>query len=252
MLLEKLLAQDNGETRILYKIKPETHLYCKNSSRQRVRTAAQLLSQSTARALTFVFGEEMTTQAEAIQIINDWFDVMNSRKIYDKKILSCGFGIHLEEQVKALEKMENLIKTMKIKNKSFMLPFQKGILISIKAIQGLYNVLHSSHGIEFLFSTHVNQDNLENLFSRLRALNSNYQHPTPVEALRRLRILMIGQNHDLAIHKPSVALPAEEGTEDTAEDVECVSKIITSSIPHPILMEHEDLLSDTTVQEIES
>ena len=179
-VLENLLAEDNGETRILHKINPETHLYCKKSSRQRVRTAAQLLSQCTARALTFVFGEKMATQT-----INDWFDVMNSRRMYDKKPLSCAFGVHLKEQVQALENMEYLIKSMKINNKTFMLPFQKGILMSIKAIQGLYEVLHSSHGIEFLFSTHVNQDNLENLFSRLRALTSNYQHPSPVEVLHR-------------------------------------------------------------------
>ena len=89
--------------------------------------------------------------------------------MYDKKPLSCAFGVHLKEQVQALENMEYLIKSMKINNKTFMLPFQKGILNTIKAIQGLYEVLHSSHGIEFLFSTHVNQDNLENLFSRLRS-----------------------------------------------------------------------------------
>ena len=111
-VLENLLAEDNGEIRILHKINPETHLYCKKSSRQRVRTAAQLLSQSTARALTFVFGEKMATQADAIQTINDWFDVMNSRRMYDKKPLSCAFGVHLKEQVQALENMEYLIRRL--------------------------------------------------------------------------------------------------------------------------------------------
>ena len=213
---ERLLAKDDAETKILFKVKPETHLYCKYSARQRVRPAAQLLSLTTARAFTFVFGQEMSTQAEAIEITNNWFDVMNSRVIYDKKTLSCAFGINNQEQVMALEKMEQIIRTMKINTKSSLLPFQKGILISINSIQGLFNVLKTSHGIQFIFTTHVNQDNLENLFSCLRALTSNYQHPSPVEVLRRLRILMIGQDHNLIINNPSVVLPGPNENERTS------------------------------------
>ena len=201
---EKLLEKDSAETRILFKIQSETHLHCKKNARQNVRKAAQLLSHSTAKSFTFLYGDEMATQSEAIETVNDWFDVMNSRQIVDKKFLGCGFGIHEDEQVSVLKKMEKLIMTMKINTKKSLLPFQKGILISIKAIQGLFEDLRQSFGINFIFSTHVNQDNLENLFSRLRALRSNFQHPTPVETLRRLRILMIGQNHLLMVKNPPV------------------------------------------------
>ena len=267
------MAEDQAETRILFKIQPETHLYCKKSARQNVRQAAQLLSQTTAKAFTFVFGEEMGTQAEAVQTVNDWFDVMNSRQVYDKKVLGCAYGIHQKQQEDALMKMETLIKTMKINKKTKLLPFQKGILMSIKSIQSLFHVLNSSHNISFIFTSHVNQDNLENLFSRLRALNSNYQHPSPVEALRRLRILMIGQNHDLAVKNSSVAIAVETQTSDNEQvlrdsenirsfdteeddcstDIDALSKSLTSSIPDPILLEHEEVLvSDEIIDDIES
>ena len=138
--LEDLLSRDSGELRIAFKVTPETHLDCKGSARQRVRTAAQLLSGTIAKALQYIFGETFATQAEAIATINDWFDTMNSCQVYSKKKLACGFGLHYEEQLHALNKMEKLVKTMKIKGKKTMLPFQKRILMSIKAIKGLYEV----------------------------------------------------------------------------------------------------------------
>jgi hypothetical protein len=48
------------------------------------------------------------------------------------------------------------------------------------------------YGAEFLLTTKVNQDALENLFSQIRTCGGLDDHPTPLNALFRLRIIMLG------------------------------------------------------------
>ncbi len=240
--LEALLNQDAGELRIAFKITSQAHLDCRGSARQRVRTAAQLLSGTVSKALQYIFGESMATQAEAINTVNNWFDTMNSCQVHSIKKLACGFGIHLEEQQHALNKMEKLVQTMKIKGKKSMLPFQKGFLISISAMRGLHEAV-SSEGVNFIMTTHVNQDNLENVFSRIHFITGNYSHPSPMESLRCLRILMLGGNHDIVLKNPAVMdeenamgeenmMGEERDTDyhDPSTDTLCVSKMATCDI----------------------
>ncbi len=145
----------------------------------------------------------MATQAEAINKVNNWFDTMNFCQMRSIKKLACRFGIHHKEQQHALNKMEKLVKTMRIKGKKSMLPFQKGFLISISAMRGLH-VAVSGEGVNFIMTTHVTQANLENVFSRICFVTGNYSHPSPVEFPRHLRILMLGGNHDIVLKNPSV------------------------------------------------
>ncbi len=202
---EKLLDKDSGELQIAFKVRRESHLECTGSSCQRVRTAAQMLSSTIAKAFMYVFGEEKKAQADVVQTVNDWFDVLNSSSISSKKKLSCGFGLHLEDQLHVLKKMETLVSQMKVIGRSGMLPFQSGILISIRSVRQLYkDVRRQNPDVEFLLTTHLNQDCIENLFSRVRAITGNNQHPTPVEALRRLRVLMLGKDHNIILKNPAV------------------------------------------------
>ncbi len=257
--LEDLISRDSGELRIMYKVTPPAHLDCKGSARQRVRTAAQLLSGTVAKALRYLFGEAHATQAEAIEVVNNWFDTMNSCQMNSKKKLSCAFGIHYSEQLHALTKMETLIKTMKIKGKKTMLPFQKGILMSINAIKGLHEAC-SNQGLTFIMTTHVNQDNLENLFSRIRCITANNTHPSPVEAMRRLRILLIGGGHDIVVKNPAVMeeMSDQEDYIDPSTETQCVSKIATKDITDRSLgsgsysVSDEPLLDADVVEEVDS
>ncbi len=243
---ESLLLSDSYELKIAFKIS-DIHIHCKGSARQRVRTAAQLLSLTTAKALTYIKGDSFKTQSEAIQTVNNWFDVMNANKVKDKKKLACGFGIHYEDQLHALDKMEDMVNSMKISGASSLLPFQKGILMSIKSVKDLLAEMKSL-GLYFLLTTHVNQDSVENLFSQLRAITGNNQHPSPVECLRRLRILMLGKNPDISLQHPSVE-PEAETYKDLSTETECVSKLLTvdlEDIPVPA----QDVIEDDLPQEI--
>ncbi len=91
-------------------------------------------------------------------------------------------------------------------------------------MKALYKVM-KGHGLNFIFTTHLNQDCLENLFSRLRALTGNNQHPSPVECLRRLRILMIGKNRDIVLSHPSVELERDTSKEDSSSNSDFFSKV---------------------------
>uniref|UniRef100_A0A0K2UM71 Uncharacterized protein n=1 Tax=Lepeophtheirus salmonis TaxID=72036 RepID=A0A0K2UM71_LEPSM len=45
--------------------------------------------------------------------------------------------------------------------------------------------------MKFLLTTHLNQDCLENIFSRICAITGNNNHSSPVEVIRRLKVILI-------------------------------------------------------------
>ena len=200
-----LLNLDCREKRITYKLQ-DVHLNLKGQTRQRVSYAAQLLSHTVGKAFTYVFGLKMKPQSDAIITINNWFDVMNSRRIMDKNCLSCGLGIHLGDQMEALDKMEKLIATMKVNGKMAMMQWQKGILISIQSTRALYNDLVRNGPLDFILTSRLNQDCLENFFSRLRGIGGDNHHPTPVECLRRIRTMMVGKHPEFLAKNPAVQM----------------------------------------------
>ena len=146
---ENILLKDNGELKICYKIKVETHLDCIGSARQRVRPAAQLLSHSTATAMKCLFPDK-EKQANWVQTVNDWFDVCNSRLRLDKKKLSCAFGIHYEEQEAALIKMYKATEKMRVGKHKNIIPFQRGILVGIQSLLQMFQTLKNQYSAEYI------------------------------------------------------------------------------------------------------
>ena len=164
--------------------------------------------------------------------------------------------------------MEELTTNMKVGTRRKNLPFQKGILMSIKSTRALYHHLQIK-SLTYVLMTRVNQDHVENLFSRIRAFTGGYTHPSAVDCLRRLRILMLGQDFALHYEKPSVE--TERVTQDSANsrvsdvpnslpepprdteetgDSECLTKQLTADITDLSMQEEEDLLSDDALKAI--
>ncbi len=75
--------------------------------------AAQLLSNSVAKGIELVLGNSQA--ASFFKIINDGFDILNSRvPVYDKHLIQRnGFGKNFEAQNEALEKLKRLAYTMR-------------------------------------------------------------------------------------------------------------------------------------------
>ena len=70
----------------------EIHINVRGHERQRVKYATQLLSKSVSDALVYINKEKYENQASAIRVFDEFFDVMNSRTMFDKKSGRCGLG----------------------------------------------------------------------------------------------------------------------------------------------------------------
>jgi Transposase protein len=172
---ERLLLADQSELKICPKL-TTNHLDCQGNARQKVRPAAQLLSHTTATAFRCLF-PEWKIEADWIDLINAWFDTMNSRLKFDSDPAKCAFGIHLEQQKEILMKTcEAIKKTRSLRHKG-LLPFQRGILISSSALPQLFDDLHQNWNVQYIRTSCLNQDVSENFFSRIRALGITDDHP---------------------------------------------------------------------------
>ena len=190
------------ELRICHKLS-DIHLDVEGQRRQNVLLAAQLCSSSVAKAMLYL-DPSKKIQAQALMIIDKWFDIFNSRLILDKKYLRCGFGIHMEEQNKALDEMVALVKNIIIVDKYAPIPFMTGIVNSIKSLRDLFNDL-SREGYKYILTARLNQDCVENFFSKVWACG-NDSHPGPKDCINRIKTLVVKDNRFTIIpNKPSVA-----------------------------------------------
>ena len=207
--LEELVNKDSpeGELSKLYKI-TDDHLYCVGPQRQRVKPAVQLLSSSVANA--FRDAGEMD-KAELIQIIDDWFDVFDSRtKFHRSKQLKNGLGVHEERQIGALNKMLKLMENITFGGK--LKPFMKGIVASTKSLLALWADL-KRRGWSYICTYNLNQDILELFFSNIRSLCGASDHPRANNFGSRFRILMLSSNCMKVLIDNANVAPAENGDE---------------------------------------
>ena len=199
ILLNRLLQVDSGEMRMQHKL-TDLHFTCRDSQRQNVALAAQMFSHRTASALRFHFPED-EEKAATIDLINSAFDCLNSRfkdgqKQWDFAIGWSKYGKTLADQRNILVKAKELIGGMRVQvtnkagvkgPKKSMLPFQKGFVISIDSTLELFERYTSKYNAHYLLTSRLNQDCLENFFSRVRGMGGSNTHPGTVEFKNRLR-----------------------------------------------------------------
>ena len=66
---------------------------------------------------------------------------------YGDKVL---YGNALCDQNFALDGMKEMTKSMRVGSKTSLLPFQKGILMSINSLKGLFEQLKREYGINYI------------------------------------------------------------------------------------------------------
>ena len=125
-----------GKLDILYKVTIKTHIELSKQEKQRVDKAFQLLSRRMSNAFRLT---GRVDQGDIIGVLNDFFDVLNSRSPFHYNPLKSAFGKNLELQMKAIEDMRELMMGMKInpsgkRARHAQMPFQKGILTGINSI----------------------------------------------------------------------------------------------------------------------
>ncbi|KAL4152818.1 hypothetical protein QTP88_000651 [Uroleucon formosanum] len=195
--LEALVSITSTELSVCHKLSNE-HLICEGSQRQKVKLATQLISHTTATALKHyepISDKKLNSDtAEFIELINNWFDLANVSHPNDNSTpFKAPYGLFLEEQNALLDKVYDFIFNMRCINKSNLQLFQKALLMNINGTRKLLNIVQE-HGLKYLLTSKSNQDAVENLFGQLRTGGGLNDHPSPLNALYRLRMIILGKN----------------------------------------------------------
>lgn len=99
-----------------------------------------------------------------------------------------------EEQIKCLDEMTNLVKTIKFKDLQSAMFFQNGIIISNEALEGLFQYLKETFGVNFLITRRLSQDVLENFFGFVRSMGALFTHPDALQFKYRLRLYLLSKH----------------------------------------------------------
>ncbi len=207
-----LVEKDSAEFQLCHKVKP-LHFLCKGSQRQRVMLAAQLFSRSVASALRLLYPEK-EEEAQFVELVNDCFDVFNSRLQQGVKQLDWGFGMKMDSQVSVLHRAKKMITELRAIGKKSLLPWQKGWLMDIEALLHVFKNLQEKYSAKFLLTARLNQDCLENFFSQIRYTSGSPDaRPGPVDFKQRFRNLVLGSSASIIVHSAPVFFENEENPE---------------------------------------
>jgi hypothetical protein len=124
------------------------------------------------------------------------------------------YGAEKELQDKILEEAFSFISLLRkrgVKNPG-LLPFQKGWLLNIRALQHLHMTLQEMYPSEemLICTINFNQDPLERLFSVIRAMGGTHTSPSALEFKYRLRKYLIMKNPELLIKKSATNLEEDD------------------------------------------
>ena len=243
-----LMLKDGQELKLCPKLK-SVHVDAKGSQRQRVYLAAQLFSNSVGKCLTFQGGDALSIQSKAVLTVDRWFDTMNSRTPHSAVPHRCGFGVKLNMQMEALDDMQKLVENMRFSKKescTTKLPFQQGILVSIRSTKEIYHdMMQLLPDISFIMTCRLNSDISENKFSQIRGIGGDQSHPGPVTAINRMRSLVIVKNAKHLVNRPAVLLPEQHPDHEAEEQhrERFITEHITSREPvHQQVSERDEVI----------
>lgn len=218
--IREMLTATKTEYGLAHKLS-ELHLNVSGQQRQRVKYAAQLLSNSCSNSLKYLGDRGLLRSsnwketADLIKLVDEWFDVMNSSHKFGEKRSLDAFGVNLSHQTNILLKMIEVMSSMRVKDplRKGLLMFQKGAILSSYSLIGLYNMLQESYKVQYILTRKLNQDCLEHLFGCIRQMQGSYDHPNAITMKFRLKKLLLGKD---------VALISEK-TNTSNENFDCMS-----------------------------
>jgi len=227
-VFQDLVDKQKGEFKLAPQI-THKHLNVKYRGRQRVAPAFQLYSRRVSEALKFMYPTNQLKhkQANFIQLVNDFCDISNTRtKQQNSSRYTSPYGMFQNEQDELYEKAYHIFSTMVVgqrRTKSFA-PFQRGLLMYIISIRGLLEDMKQPPiNAKYLMTHKVNQDVLENVFSRLRSFGHFHTNPCATEVITRIKKLLLSWNF-IDSKETSVAIESDENP-----GYDCVNFIKTPS-----------------------
>ncbi|KAF0305951.1 Transposable element P transposase [Amphibalanus amphitrite] len=191
-LMEEMVAINgaSAEYRVAHKVHLATHVQVKNMARQKVRPAMELLSATVALAIERHLGRR--EEVRALRVLDSGMDVLNAIHPKDVKPLRRGYS-GTTEQESALTALEKEARELRVcPRKDALLPFQKGIILSVSSVRGLLQDLKAKFGEQtYLLTRRLSQDRLEGFFGMVRSGGGSNLNPTPTEVRSRLRLLTL-------------------------------------------------------------
>ncbi|KAH8346927.1 hypothetical protein KR059_002985, partial [Drosophila kikkawai] len=185
-----------SDVSILFKV-TDSHINVQSLAKQKVKLATQLFSHTTASCIKRCYAlgnviENPCETADFFDLVNDWFDVFNTKISTANSIETTQpYGKQLKIQQGILVEMSKIMDNTDLVGKR-KLPFQKGILVSNVSLDGLHSYLAEKYGLEYILTSRLNQDILENFFGAMRSKGGLYDHPTPLQFKYRLRKYITG------------------------------------------------------------
>lgn len=77
------------------------------------------------------------------------------------------------------------------KYESYVWAFFFKVSSSSISLQNLFEYLNQKHNLEYILTIHLNQDALESFFSQLRICDGLNNHPTPLNVLYRIPMMIL-------------------------------------------------------------
>lgn len=228
----------------------ETHMYPGTFDKMKCKLALQLFSKTFAMAIqtAAVTGQLQSTSAMDTALfflqLNNMFDILNSKCLYSSNPYNCALSdekMDLKEYLlEGIETFKTLIKVDKSGVQSRP-PCFDGVIQSINAIMQMHEV-QKSENFTYLLTARLNQDILENFFSRVRQGGGFNSNPSA----RQFRtILRVNAVNDLI--KPVLSANCEP---DDDESIEVYSGNSKSKDSVSIILFH-DVNTGGTVDEPE-
>jgi len=185
-----------------------------------------------------------------MEVVSNWFDMMNSYTPTETLCTKKPYGSNIDDQNKCLNKMYELMFSMRCNGKNTLQTFQKGILISIKSVKLLFKDMNMKYNISYILTHRLNQDSLESFFSLIRSRGGLNDHPTPLNSLYRIQLIVLGKNPGVVQEKLNIEIKHD------ATDVEeylVANVIATADIKINFdYEENNDELSDSSLSSSES
>ena len=185
-------------------------------SRMNVLLAAQVLSNTVARALSHCYGDRVKATRDLIYILNRWFDIMNTRALGESvakrnpdlsvfsyvddprlQWLESVFLGYFETWKSSVDERPGVYSESDKARMQLSHQTIKGFTITTKSIVECIKFMLSK-GARFVMTAHFNQDPLEQLFGHVRHKGGSNQNPTVYEAINSINTLRAVNIHGLA------------------------------------------------------
>lgn len=228
--LKQLLGLSQSEVSAIFNLPADRQLFSNSRSLQNIPADAEIFSNpNVVRALRehLPMDEEANSLADVLQIINKWFDVLDSSSVMES---NRPFGLAIAAQTEALDEMNNLMFTMRCREKDSLQDFQRAIIMSNRSLLLLFEKMKETFQVPHLLTKHLSLDCLESYFGNIRGHDGDLADKwlCPLKALHRIKMISLGKQMEandsgsrflLADCLTKVNLLGKEGDADV-EDME--------------------------------